>query len=355
MNYTSKLVASVLAPIVAVCCLLSMTGPAAAESSEMPRRVYTHVPGLTWARSGMISYDTLVQYLDGADVVFLGEYHDDDSTHKLQLEILEQLAGDHGDKVVLAMEQFERDVQAVVDKYLAGEIDEEQFLADSRPWPNYEPHYKPLIEFCKREGIPVVAGNIPRPLASRVSKEGLDAVMSSLTDEERGWVAQSTTSPEDLYWENFKLAMGLGPGDGGSAHGMGMNEEMARSFFVSQCIKDDTMAESIARARERTGWPVIHTNGSFHSDYNEGTVARIVARRPDDKVVTVAIRPVYGWSSAVLNAETVEYEGQERPVADFIVYVPGPDFGKFVIPVVSKPAGEEEGEGEMPPMGGGEG
>ncbi len=347
MIQSSKILAATAISLAAVCFLLSMVTPALADQQEMPRRVYTHVPGLSWARSGMIPYEKFADYLGGADVVFLGEYHDDDSTHALQLELLELLADEHGGDVVLSMEQFERDVQSVVDSYLAGEIDEEQFLADSRPWPNYEPHYRPLVEYCKRNGIDVVAANIPRPLASRVAKEGLETVMESLTAEERQWVAESTTAPDDLYWENFKLAMGLG---GGGGHGMGMNEEMARSFYAAQCIKDDTMAESIARARELTGFAVVHTNGSFHSDYSEGTVSRVIDRRPGDSIVTIAIRPVHGWSSAVLNAETLEYAGETRPVADFIVYVPGPDFYGFEIPVSSKPAGEDEEEGGMPPM-----
>jgi uncharacterized iron-regulated protein len=347
IHYSKMLTASTIL-LAAVCLALGMFSEATADTGEMPRRVYTHVPGLSWARSGMIPYEKFAGYLGGADVVFLGEYHDDDSTHALQLELLDLLAGEHGGNVVLSMEQFERDVQSVVNAYLAGDIDEEQFLADSRPWPNYEPHYRPLVEYCRGEGIDVVAANIPRPLASRVAKEGLDTVMASLTDEERRWVAESTSAPDDLYWENFKLAMGLGGAGGG--HGMGMNEEMARSFYAAQCIKDDTMAESIARARERTGFPVVHTNGSFHSDYNEGTVSRVIDRRPGDDVVTIAIRPVHGWSSAVLNAETMEFAGETRPVADFIVYVPGPEFYGFEIPVSSKPAGEDEEEGGMPPM-----
>ncbi|HES58256.1 MAG TPA: hypothetical protein ENO21_02375, partial [Firmicutes bacterium] len=194
MIHYSRLLAAITIPLAAVCFVLGMSSEASAEPFEMPRRVYTHVPGLSWARSGMISFEKFAGYLGGADVVFLGEYHDDDSTHALQLELLKLLADAHNGGVVLSMEQFERDVQSVVDAYLAGEIDEESFVADGRPWPNYEPHYRPLVEFCRSNGIDVVAANIPRPLASRVAKEGLETVMASLTDEERRWVAESTSA-----------------------------------------------------------------------------------------------------------------------------------------------------------------
>ena len=37
-----------------------------------------------------------------------------------------------------------RDVQGVLDDYLAGRIDEAEFLSGSRPWQNYRTGYRPL-------------------------------------------------------------------------------------------------------------------------------------------------------------------------------------------------------------------
>jgi hypothetical protein len=51
--------------------------------------------------------------------------------------------------VVVAMEMFERDVQGVLDQYLAGTITEEQFLKASRPWPRFATDYRPLVEFAR--------------------------------------------------------------------------------------------------------------------------------------------------------------------------------------------------------------
>ena len=52
--------------------------------------------------------------------MFLGETHDDETTHRLELAVYEGLLHRKPKQVVLAMEMFERDVQQVLDDYLAG-------------------------------------------------------------------------------------------------------------------------------------------------------------------------------------------------------------------------------------------
>ena len=85
-------------------------------------------------RSGeVIPFDALLDQLAQADVVFLGETHDDETTHRLELAVYEGLLQRKPKQVVLAMEMFERDVQQVLDDYLAGRTDEQQFLAQEPP------------------------------------------------------------------------------------------------------------------------------------------------------------------------------------------------------------------------------
>ena len=113
------------------------------------------------------SLDTMLDQLAQADVVFLGETHDDETTHPLELAVYEGLLQRKPKQVVLAMEMFERDVQQVLDDYLAGRMDEQQFLAQSRPWGNYQHCYRPLIELAKQTQGPVIASNFPRPLRGK--------------------------------------------------------------------------------------------------------------------------------------------------------------------------------------------
>jgi uncharacterized iron-regulated protein len=74
-----------------------------------------------------------------ADAVLLGEQHDYPGTHRMELALLQAVARRRGN-VVLTLEMFERDVQPILNQYLAGTVAEDVFLAGSRPWRNRRPH-----------------------------------------------------------------------------------------------------------------------------------------------------------------------------------------------------------------------
>jgi uncharacterized iron-regulated protein len=239
-----------------------------------------------------IQFAALADAAARADVVFFGEQHDDDETHRAELALLKAI-GQRRQKVVLSLEMFERDVQPVLDSYLAGSITEEEFRARSRPWPNYAADYRPLVEWAKSKGWPVIAANVPRPLASMVSKRGLPAV-DSLPAADRANVAAEIQCPKDKYYDNFIEVMGgHSAGGAGSAPTPGAPRPMAELFYEAQCIKDETMAESIARARQGAGRDaiVVHYNGSFHSDFGLGTAARVRRRLASARTVVISAVP----------------------------------------------------------------
>src|SRR3972149_3410918 len=102
--------------------------PPAAAAREMvlsrvPQRVFdTRLKGFS-------DFESMLADLARADAVFVGEQHDDPNTHRLELAIVEGLTR-RGVPVVVAMEMFERDVQANLDQYAAGTMTEAQFLKD---------------------------------------------------------------------------------------------------------------------------------------------------------------------------------------------------------------------------------
>jgi uncharacterized iron-regulated protein len=209
------------------------------------------------------------------DVIFLGELHGNPGAHRAELEFLRYLQATDR-PMALATEQFERDVQAHVDAYLEGKITEDEFLKKSRPWPNYA-DYRPLIEFCKEHKIPVIAGNIPRPLASRVFKEGPE-VVEKFTAEEKSWAAAELQANPGAYRDKFMETMG-----GTEGH----NERLDR-MYAAQCIKDDTMAESVANwLKANPKGRVLHINGSFHSAGGLGVPEKLQAMLPDTKMIFV--------------------------------------------------------------------
>uniref|UniRef100_UPI0027B9E07A ChaN family lipoprotein n=1 Tax=Gemmatimonas sp. TaxID=1962908 RepID=UPI0027B9E07A len=67
------------------------------------------------------SFVTFRQFADGIasrDLVFFGEQHNDPTTHAAEHAVLAAL-GDRRAHVVLTLEMFERDVQPLVDQYVA--------------------------------------------------------------------------------------------------------------------------------------------------------------------------------------------------------------------------------------------
>lgn len=241
-------------------------------------------------RNRFSDFEAMLAALARADVVFLGEQHDDPRTHRLQLAVLEGLARRREGRVVLSLEMFERDVQPALDAYLAGTSTEAEFLAASRPWPNHRADYRPLVEFARTEGWPVIAANVPRRLAQAVSRRGL-VTLDSVPEGDLALIASARSCPRDAYQKRFAETMG-----DMSGHGMQMTKEqsaaMVQRFYEAQCLKDETMAESIAQARATHNTLVVHANGSFHSDYRLGTAARVKRRLPEARIAVVSFVPV---------------------------------------------------------------
>lgn len=267
-------------------------------SGYIPQRVYDSDD------KRFSDFETMLAKLANVDVVFVGEQHNDPATHKLERAILDGLLR-RKVYVTVALEMFERDVQSPLNDYLAGKISESDFLKVSRPWPNYATDYRPLVEIARAHNWPVIAGNTPRRLASLISRQGMTAV-SSLPEEDKKYLAAQIQCPFDDYFKRFTEAM--------SSHPSGEEKKDARKdekkeaeqramiekFYTAQCVKDETMAESIANSVVQSGQSnstqgkqlVVHFNGAFHSDFKLGTAARTIRRLPKAKVKVISIVPV---------------------------------------------------------------
>ena len=278
--------------------------PAAAPASYVPHRVFSS------KSKRFTDLEALIHRIaNDADVVFLGEFHNDPGTHRLQLAILEGVARRRR-TAVLALEMFERDVQPQLDAYLRGEIGEADFTSTSRPWGNYSTDYRPLVELARANQWPVVAGNVPRRLAQVVARRGL-AALDSLPATERAFAAQENLCPRDAYWERFRETMG-----DMSGHGMQLTPEQLQAMvwrtYEAQCVKDEAMGEAIANALTTPNTLVIHANGAFHSDYHLGTVTRLRRRAPRARTVVVSFVPAADLDAVNGRAR--------RKQGDFIVF-----------------------------------
>src|SRR5690606_32220232 len=115
----------------------------------------------------------------------------------------------------------------------------------------------------------------------------------------------------DAYFDRFAETMREHvPGDTPEAKATALDR-----YYHSQCLKDETMAESIVRARESHGPTplVVHLNGSFHSDFAQGTAARVQRRDPATRTVVITAVPVE-------DIDAIVPTGVERELARVGVY-----------------------------------
>lgn len=260
-----------------------------------------------------IDLEGMLDQLVRAEVVFLGETHLDETTHRVELRVLEGLARRTGNRVVLAMEMFERDVQPALDSYLAGELTEQEFLKQSRPWGNYRTAYRPLIEAARRLGLPVVASNAPTGLRRKIAMGGKEA-WDALTDEERALLPKELLPNSSDYWERVDNAIR------GHMHGTGGDPETR--LYSTQCLWDNSMGEACVSALEQhPGHMVLHVNGGFHSDRWDGTARQLLLRRPETRVRTITVLPTTSLATATTSsANRADYvvlaESRARDISD---------------------------------------
>lgn len=243
---------------------------------------------------------TIIQAIRQADVVLVGELHDDQPGHRFKRRLLEEV--DRGDprQLVLSLEMFERDVQLVVDEYLAGFISESHFMASARSWPNYERDYRPLVEYAREHGLPVVAANVPRRYVNAVARDGI-SVLDTLFAASTRWLPRMPI-PEasEAYRDQFLSQMQGMHGHGGPS---------PERLLEAQRVWDAGMAEAIVRAFQREqNRLVMHVAGSFHVERDTGIPDVLRKLAPELRVVSVITRPGVGFDPS-------DHEG----LGDFVV------------------------------------
>ena len=218
------------------------------------------------------SFEAFVAGLAEVDFVAFGEFHDHPVASRYELALLEAMAAQPR-PVALAMEFFETDMQADLDRYLAGEIDEATFRERTRRNDRYDASHRPLIEFCRRNGIPVLAANAPRRLVRAYRKSGAEsyqAFLASLPPEDRALLPPMAGPRDEAFEARFMEFMG---------------PERGPAFYPSMALWNDAMADSVARFRtEHPDHRVLLVVGGFHVAGHLGTITQYRARRPDDSV-----------------------------------------------------------------------
>lgn len=264
-------------------------------------RVLQQLPGLkglglnsqhmsVFTRSGArISFAEVLDSATKADVVLIGETHNDPVAHQVELLILASL---HKlSPCALSLEMFESDVQGVVDEYMADLIDEDDFLKDARPWVNYVQDYRPLVEFAKEVEIPVIAANMPRRYVRAVGRKGASALkQSSWPSSPLALLGFLMPTPSASYMGHISELVHMPTP---ATMGQGCPARKRPSEMTAAVVMwDSAMAHSIAK--QLSAQPerrVVHVCGSFHVERFLGIYEMLSHYRTSPNAVVVAVYP----------------------------------------------------------------
>jgi uncharacterized iron-regulated protein len=226
--------------------------------------------------------DEVVTRALAAGVVLLGETHDSAEHHRWQLQMLTALHARHP-QMMIALEMFPRRVQPVLDRWVAGELDERSFLRLSewqQVWGEDPSLYMPIFDFARMNRVPLLAVNVDRELIRSIAERGLEAVPAA-EREIIGTPAAPSEEYEDMLrksWRAHQDAADAAHASDPAVEPSGTDDADFQRFVQSQLAWDRAMAQGIADARARQPSAlVVGLMGSGHVMHGWGVAHQLRA------------------------------------------------------------------------------
>ncbi|WP_130470041.1 ChaN family lipoprotein [Candidatus Magnetaquicoccus inordinatus] len=213
-----------------------------------------------------------------ADVIYLGEEHDNPHHHQIQLAVLQQLL-QHGKKPLIGFEFFSREQTPWLMHYTVGKpsslpikqpLDPDQQLRVQLGWEKREDwsYYFPLLQLARQQHLTIFGADLPEGLRLRLTREGLQ----SLTPLERSLWRQTPFQHADYQQlMRDKLAQ---------AHCGMASESLLDRLYETWLARNEAMAQSIVAMSENNDSPIVIIVGAGHVTHNMGIYERVHALRP---------------------------------------------------------------------------
>ena len=181
----------------------------------------------------------LMSKLGTARLLYVGETHSAYADHLLQLEVLKGMAS-NPDGLALGVEWFQARFQPVLDRYLAGDIDEAKMLRQTeyfQRWRYDYRLYRPIIRYAREQGIPIIALNASQELTSEIRRVGINGLPSELREE----LPDSYDVNDEAYEEKLREMFKAHEWEGHAA-----DDKAFERFVEVQLTWDETMAQHVA-------------------------------------------------------------------------------------------------------------
>ena len=181
--------------------------------------------------SGGSQDDAFWKSVLGADVVYVGETHNDVADHRYELELIRGLLK-RKIQFAIGWEMFDQTQQSAIDAWSSHSISLNEMLTRTdfqRRWGVYSRTYERILKLAEAADVRNLALNASPEVVHKVA-EG-----QSLTREERAALPAGFKTSEKAY-SYFLSMMGSHPG---------INDFSSRCFFAAQNVWDQTMATRI--------------------------------------------------------------------------------------------------------------
>jgi uncharacterized iron-regulated protein len=200
----------------------------------------------------VVSFAEVLKELHNVRVVCVGEHHDEGSHHRAQLELIRGLH-DSGRKVAVCLEMFRAEEQDQLNRWVKGEIAEDDFVPVyiqnwNFPWDLY----RSIFLYCRDRAIPMVGLNIPSAVTRQVGRKGF----SSLSENLRHHLPPVSCNVDEIYQDFIRRAMGV-------THKHGVDFEY---FCEAQLVWDTAMAwHAVQFLKENPDYTIVILAGSGHA------------------------------------------------------------------------------------------
>lgn len=280
--------------LVLIFALLVFSGAAEDKSLTLPlgqqeyRGKYLLVESgqLYSARTGKpVTFERMIKEIKRARFIHAGETHDDMDMHDWQYRIIEALFN-QDPALAIGLEQITVDLQPVLNQWVAGELEKEEFLRAIRwyvTWNFNYGYYEKIFDLAREKKIPLFALNAPRSLINKVRIQGYEA----LTEEEKIIIPSLDLTNEEhrLLLKTIFEAEEIPPQMKGSSL-----ETMFEGLYRAQVAWDETMGTRAMQAAEATGGRVVVLAGSGHMLYNLGLNYRAWKKSGQPFVTVIGIQ-----------------------------------------------------------------
>ncbi|MGA7749642.1 MAG: ChaN family lipoprotein [Gallionella sp.] len=237
---------------------------------------------------------TLLARIDKANVLLLGETHDNPQHHNIQQKLLKARI-DSGARPALLMEQLDRESQPALDLALAGSNHDEALNAATglikfTDWKFYRPFLATAID----NKLPVIAANISSRQLQPVIWNGFAAYDAA---------ALKRMAVEEVWSEsrqNYMLS------HIGGAHCGQIRDSLREGLTRSQRLRDAMMADS---AVSSIGRGIVAIVGSSHARRDVGMPLYLGARDPSARIFSIGFVEVIPGRNAPETYETESASG----------------------------------------------